>query len=120
MESSVVLLCMMLGVGVTSVSAEPGIIESFVISINQRPWLISVYVLTIGLPVILFISFMWPDKRFGPPDQPYYYKKSDDAQPDDPEMSRLSDSTNITRQPRRGDAPPIHKRKHKAACPMNN
>lgn len=31
----------------------------------QRPWLWAVYVFTIGLPVILFISFMWPDKVNG-------------------------------------------------------
>lgn len=32
-------------------------------------------------------------QRFGPPDQPYYYKKSDDLQPDDPHSAAWSDST---------------------------
>ncbi|XP_045887123.1 calnexin-like [Micropterus dolomieu] len=88
MEISFVLLCMMLVASVTpaSAAAQPGIIESLLLATQQRPWLWSVYVFTVGLPVILFISFMWPDKRFGPPDQQYYYKKSDDAQPDDLEI----------------------------------
>lgn len=34
-------------------------------------------------------------QRFGPPDQPYYYKKSDDAQPDDPRSSDWNDSVDI-------------------------
>lgn len=94
--------------------------ESLYVATLQRPWLWAVYVFTVGLPVILFISFMWPDKvtlilsacsgtvvqlqgkkplmlidlqRFGPPDQPYYYKKSDDLQPDDPHSSAWRDST---------------------------
>lgn len=32
-------------------------------------------------------------QRFGPPDQPYYYKKSDDLQPDDPHSAAWSDLT---------------------------
>ena len=28
-------------------------------------------------------------QRFGPPNQDYYYKKSDDVQPDDPEASEV-------------------------------
>ncbi|KAK7919128.1 hypothetical protein WMY93_010412 [Mugilogobius chulae] len=63
---------------------EPGLIESLILAANTRPWLWSVYVFSVGLPVILFISFMWPDKRFGPPDMPYYYKKSDEDEEDDP------------------------------------
>ncbi|CAB1453896.1 unnamed protein product [Pleuronectes platessa] len=84
MEISVVLLCVTLAASVTPVSsaAEPGIIESLLLATNQRPWLWGVYVFTVGLPIILFISLMWPDKRFGPPDEEYYYKKCDDAQPD--------------------------------------
>ncbi|XP_077466163.1 calmegin-like [Stigmatopora argus] len=62
------------------------LIESLFLATQQRPWLWGVYVFAVGLPIILFISFMWPDKRFGPPDQEYYYKKSDDLQPDDPEI----------------------------------
>ncbi|XP_029133290.2 uncharacterized protein [Labrus bergylta] len=33
-------------------------------------------------------------QRFGPPDQPYYYKKSDDVQQDDPEVSLRTQSIN--------------------------
>ncbi|XP_074529436.1 calmegin-like isoform X2 [Halichoeres trimaculatus] len=91
-----VLLCIMLVVSLTPVSAaaQPGLIESLLMATHQRPWLWSVYVFTVGLPIILFISFMWPDKRFGPPDQPYYYKKSDDVQPDDPHVSQWTESVN--------------------------
>ncbi|XP_044060494.1 calnexin-like [Siniperca chuatsi] len=94
MEINFVLVCMMLAASVTpaSAAAQPGIMESLLLAAQQRPWLWSVYVFTVGLPVILFISFMWPDKRFGPPDQPYYYKKSDDAQPDDLEFSQRTQS----------------------------
>ncbi|XP_026214391.1 calmegin-like [Anabas testudineus] len=97
MGISFVLLCVTLIVTVTPVSAaaEPGIIESLLLATQQRPWLWGVYVFTVGLPVILFISFMWPDKRFGPPDQQYYYKKSDDAQPDDTEFSPLTQVEDI-------------------------
>ncbi|XP_030596054.1 calnexin-like [Archocentrus centrarchus] len=95
MDVSFVLLCVMLAADVTPASAaeKPGIIETLILATFQRPWLWSVYVFAVGLPVILFISFMWPDKRFGPPDQPYYYKKSDDPQPDDPEVSLPRKST---------------------------
>ncbi|XP_024139934.1 uncharacterized protein LOC112153772 isoform X1 [Oryzias melastigma] len=88
MESELVSLCVMVAAFVTPVSAEGqlGMIESLILAVQRRPWLLGVYVFVIGLPVILFISFMWPDKRFGPPNQPYYYKKSDDVQPDDPEF----------------------------------
>lgn len=34
-------------------------------------------------------------QRFGPPDQQYYYKKSDDAQPDDPEFSEWTESEDV-------------------------
>ncbi|GAA6222634.1 calnexin-like [Lates japonicus] len=91
MEMSSVLLCVML-VASVSAAAEPGIIESLLLATHQRPWLWGVYVFTVGLPIVLFISIMWPDMRFGPPDQQYYYKKSDDAQPDDPEYIRPTDS----------------------------
>nr|XP_046262178.1 calnexin-like [Scatophagus argus] len=97
MEISCVLQCMMLVASVTptSAAAQPGIIESLLLATHQRPWLWGVYVFTVGLPIILFISFVWPDKRFGPPDQQYYYKKSDDAQPDDPEFSQGTESLDI-------------------------
>ncbi|XP_044219669.1 calnexin-like [Thunnus albacares] len=97
MEISCVLLGVMLVASVTPVSAaaQPGFIETLLLATHQRPWLWSVYVFTVGLPIILFISFMWPDKRFGPPDQQYYYKKSDDAQPDDPESSQQTESMDI-------------------------
>ncbi|XP_026135394.1 calnexin [Carassius auratus] len=58
----------------------PGVIEKLLMATLKRPWLWGVYVVTVGLPIILFISFMWPDKRFGPPDQDYYYKKTDEPQ----------------------------------------
>ncbi|XP_029133287.2 calmegin isoform X3 [Labrus bergylta] len=91
-----VLLCIMLVANVTPVSAaaQPGFIESLLLATHQRPWLWGLYVFCVGLPLILFISFMWPDKRFGPPDQPYYYKKSDDVQQDDPEVSLRTQSIN--------------------------
>ncbi|KAG7484167.1 hypothetical protein MATL_G00046330 [Megalops atlanticus] len=62
----------------------PGLVLQLLMATHKRPWLWGLYVFTVGLPVILFVSFMWPDKRFGPPDQEYYYKKSDDPQPDTP------------------------------------
>ncbi|XP_041654204.1 calnexin-like [Cheilinus undulatus] len=85
----VLLLCIILVTSMTPVSAaaEPGLIERLLLATHQRPWLWGIYVFSVGLPIILFISFMWPDKRFGPPDQPYYYKKTDEDQPDDPEVS---------------------------------
>ncbi|XP_068446563.1 calnexin-like [Clinocottus analis] len=94
MEMSFVLLCVMLAAGLTPVSAaeQPGVMERLLVAAQQRPWLWGVYVFTVGLPAVLFISFMWPDKRFGPPDQPYYYKKSDDAQPDDPQLSERTEA----------------------------
>ncbi|KAL3045275.1 hypothetical protein OYC64_013521 [Pagothenia borchgrevinki] len=92
-----VVLGLMLAASVTPVfaAAQPGIIESLLLATHQRPWLWGVYVFTVGLPAVLFVSFMWPDKRFGPPDQEYYYKKSDDAQPDDPEFSKQTDAVDI-------------------------
>ncbi|XP_056091165.1 calnexin [Rhinichthys klamathensis goyatoka] len=60
----------------------PGMIEKLLMATVKRPWLWGVYVFTVGLPIILFISFMWPNKRFGPPDQNYYYKKTDQPQTD--------------------------------------
>lgn len=41
---------------------QPGVIEGLLLAAHQRPWLWGVYVFTVGLPIILFISFMWPDK----------------------------------------------------------
>lgn len=60
----------------------PGAIEKLLMATVKRPWLWGVYVVTVGLPIILFVSLMWPNKRFGPPDQNYYYKKTDEAQAD--------------------------------------
>ncbi|XP_061691527.1 calmegin-like isoform X2 [Syngnathoides biaculeatus] len=71
-----------------SAAEQVSILESLLLATYQRPWLWGVYVFAIGLPVILFVSFMWPDKRFGPPDQQYYYKKSDCLLLDDPEISQ--------------------------------
>ncbi|KAK7138389.1 hypothetical protein R3I94_013874 [Phoxinus phoxinus] len=61
---------------------KPGMIEKLFMATLKRPWLWGVYVFTVGLPIILFISLMWPNKRFGPPDQNYYYKKTDEPQTD--------------------------------------
>lgn len=36
--------------------------ERLLFATVKRPWLWGVYVFTVGLPIILFISFMWPDK----------------------------------------------------------
>ncbi|XP_039621848.1 calnexin-like [Polypterus senegalus] len=63
---------------------QPGIFSKLLAAAGKRPWLWGLYVFTVALPVVLFISICWPDKRFGPPDQDYYYKKTDDPQPDDP------------------------------------
>nr|XP_023672153.1 calnexin-like isoform X1 [Paramormyrops kingsleyae]XP_023672154.1 calnexin-like isoform X1 [Paramormyrops kingsleyae] len=62
----------------------PGLLMQLLMATEQRPWLWALYVFTVGLPAILFISFMWPDKTFGPPDQDYCYKKTDKPQPDSP------------------------------------
>ncbi|XP_026796181.3 calnexin [Pangasianodon hypophthalmus] len=62
-----------------------GVVERLLFATGKHPWLWGVYVFTVGLPIILFISFMWPDKRFGPLDQDYYYKKCDEPQPDSPQ-----------------------------------
>ncbi|XP_067852753.1 calnexin [Heptranchias perlo] len=62
----------------------PGLIMKLILAADKRPWLWGVYVFTVALPVILFISFFWPNKRFGPPDD-YYYKKTDDVQLNDEE-----------------------------------
>ncbi|XP_063046205.1 calnexin [Engraulis encrasicolus] len=64
---------------------QAGVLEQLYVATMKRPWLWGVYVFSVGLPIILFVSFMWPDKRFGPPDQDYYYKKSDEPQPDGPQ-----------------------------------
>ncbi|XP_054890430.1 calnexin-like [Poeciliopsis prolifica] len=84
-------------VSAVSAAGQPGFLESVMLSIEQRPWLMGVYVFIVGLPLVLFVSFMWPDKRFGPPNQPYYYKKTDDVQPDDPEVSPLGKSAKTKR-----------------------
>ncbi|KAK3564938.1 hypothetical protein QTP86_031066 [Hemibagrus guttatus] len=77
----------------------PGVVERLLFATGKRPWLWGVYVFTVGLPIILFISFMWPDKvepvgyfRFGPLDQDYYYKKSDEPQPDSPQDPEVNTS----------------------------
>ncbi|KAK1167414.1 calnexin-like [Acipenser oxyrinchus oxyrinchus] len=61
----------------------PGVVLKLFAATEKRPWLWGVYVFTVALPVVLIISFCWPDKRFGPPDQDYFYKKTDDPQLDD-------------------------------------
>ncbi|XP_007571936.2 calnexin-like [Poecilia latipinna] len=86
MQRITLVLGMML-VSAVSAAGQPGFLESIMLSIQQRPWLMGVYVFVVGLPLVLFVSFVCPDKRFGPPDQPYYYKKTDDVQPDDLEVS---------------------------------
>ncbi|XP_047658062.1 calnexin isoform X3 [Tachysurus fulvidraco] len=74
---------------------QPGVVERLLLATVKRPWLWGVYVFTVGLPIILFISFMWPDKRFGPSDQDYYYKKCDEPQPDSPQDPE-GNTTNFT------------------------
>lgn len=44
------------------VNVLPGMIESFWSTTQRYPWLWGIYFFIVGLPVILFISFMWPDK----------------------------------------------------------
>ncbi|KAL0974380.1 hypothetical protein UPYG_G00219680 [Umbra pygmaea] len=80
---------------------QPGRMERLLIATNSRPWLWGVYVFTVGLPLILFVSFMWPDKRFGPPDQDYYYKKSDDPQPDSQSETDRLDGQSERKEPDR-------------------
>lgn len=41
---------------------QPGLLEQLLMATVKRPWLWGVYVFTVGLPIILFVSFMWPDK----------------------------------------------------------
>ncbi|XP_064206343.1 calnexin-like isoform X3 [Anguilla rostrata] len=72
----------------------PGLVLQLLMAAHKRPWLWGVYVFSVGLPIILFISVMWPDKRFGPPDMEYYYKKSDEPQADGPQDSE--GPTNLT------------------------
>uniref|UniRef100_A0A672NAK1 Si:ch211-274f20.2 n=1 Tax=Sinocyclocheilus grahami TaxID=75366 RepID=A0A672NAK1_SINGR len=45
-----------------TVSATPGVIEKLLMATVKRPWLWGLYVVTVGLPIILFVSFMWPNK----------------------------------------------------------
>uniref|UniRef100_A0A8C2KB06 Si:ch211-274f20.2 n=1 Tax=Cyprinus carpio TaxID=7962 RepID=A0A8C2KB06_CYPCA len=45
----------------------PGVIEKLLMATVKRPWLWGVYVVTVGLPIILFISLMWPDKKTDEP-----------------------------------------------------
>uniref|UniRef100_A0AAY4E7L2 Calnexin n=1 Tax=Denticeps clupeoides TaxID=299321 RepID=A0AAY4E7L2_9TELE len=46
---------------------ESGVMEQLLLATVKRPWLWGVYVFTVGLPLILFVSFMWPDKVPGRP-----------------------------------------------------
>ncbi|MBN3322970.1 CALX protein, partial [Atractosteus spatula] len=48
----------------------PGILVRLLSAAIQRPWLWGLYVFTVGLPIILFISFMWPDKSGRYPSSP--------------------------------------------------
>uniref|UniRef100_A0A8C9RF24 Si:ch211-274f20.2 n=1 Tax=Scleropages formosus TaxID=113540 RepID=A0A8C9RF24_SCLFO len=43
-------------------TVRPGLFMQLLLATERRPWLWGVYVFTIGLPAILFISFMWPEK----------------------------------------------------------
>ncbi|XP_067903727.1 calnexin isoform X3 [Heterodontus francisci] len=90
----------------------PGLILQLFLAADKRPWLWGVYVFTIGLPVILFISFYWPNKRFGPPDD-YYYKKTDDVQLNDeekliteaePQQSDQQDNEDKSKEMKEGSA----------------
>uniref|UniRef100_A0A673KVY1 Si:ch211-274f20.2 n=1 Tax=Sinocyclocheilus rhinocerous TaxID=307959 RepID=A0A673KVY1_9TELE len=41
-----------------TVRATPGVIEKLLMATVKRPWLWGLYVVTVGLPIILFVSFM--------------------------------------------------------------
>lgn len=60
---------------------EPGIVGKLYQAADERPWLWAVYVFTVALPIVLLISFCWPNKKFVPSDGDA--KKSDAVQPDD-------------------------------------
>ncbi|KAK5614878.1 hypothetical protein CRENBAI_010447 [Crenichthys baileyi] len=55
--------------------------------------------ISLVLGMLLVAPVSAAGQRFGPPDQPYYYKKTDDVQADDPEVSlqRKSASTKGSR-----------------------
>ncbi|XP_069749419.1 calnexin isoform X2 [Narcine bancroftii] len=63
---------------------EPGLIMQLILAADKHQWLWGLYVFTVALPVVLFVSFFWPNKRFGPIDD-YYYKKTDEVQLNDEE-----------------------------------
>uniref|UniRef100_UPI00358F13EC uncharacterized protein n=1 Tax=Myxine glutinosa TaxID=7769 RepID=UPI00358F13EC len=61
---------------------KPGIVGKLYQAADERPWLWAVYVFTVALPILLLVSFCWPNKKFVPSDGDA--KKSDAVQPDDP------------------------------------
>ncbi|KAL4648831.1 calnexin-like [Arapaima gigas] len=90
----------------------PGPVMQLLLAAQEHPWLWGVYVFTFGLPAILFISFMWPDKRFGPMNQDYYYKKCDAPQPDS-----LHDLETMPNQEAYGAVKKTELRKREASYP---
>lgn len=61
-ESPIFLTCCSPGTVFPIVNVLPGMIESFWSTTQRYPWLWGIYFFIVGLPVVLFISFMWPDK----------------------------------------------------------
>ncbi|TWW55927.1 hypothetical protein D4764_09G0009770 [Takifugu flavidus] len=70
-------------------STPNSMIESFWSTTQQHPWLWGLYCFMVGLPIVLFISLRWPDKRFGPSNHQYYYMDSDDARSGDPQLTGM-------------------------------
>ncbi|XP_056625856.1 calnexin isoform X2 [Triplophysa dalaica] len=61
-------------------AAEPGLVNQMISAAEERPWLWIVYVLTVALPLVLFIVFCCTGKSSASADAEY--KKTDTAQPD--------------------------------------
>ncbi|XP_030622890.1 calnexin isoform X2 [Chanos chanos] len=60
-------------------AAEPGLVSNMITAAEERPWLWVIYVLTVALPLVLFIVFCCTGKK---PDTAASYKKTDEPQPD--------------------------------------
>ncbi|XP_057204828.1 calnexin isoform X2 [Triplophysa rosa] len=61
-------------------AAEPGLVSQMISAAEERPWLWIVYVLTVALPLVLFIVFCCTGKSSA--SAAAEYKKTDTAQPD--------------------------------------
>ncbi|XP_057204827.1 calnexin isoform X1 [Triplophysa rosa] len=62
-------------------AAEPGLVSQMISAAEERPWLWIVYVLTVALPLVLFIVFCCTGKKSSA-SAAAEYKKTDTAQPD--------------------------------------